>query len=292
MRDALADGSAIVGPVAVAAGRGQLAMVLAERGAVADAQALLAEHGLEGEVPEQMVLNTLLHARAVVRLAQARWAEAAADAQELGRRHARWDLRRPSPNWRALAAEALRAAGDHEAARELADASLELARAWGTPKAVAIALRAHALVADPATARAELDEALALLHDTPWRLETARVEVELGALLRRTGARRRAREHLGAAMDRAHRCGARGLAERAAEELRATGARPRRHAQTGRDALTAGERRVAALAVAGRSNREIAQELFITIATVETHLRRVYRKLGVSGRAGLPEALT
>ena len=92
-------------------------------------------------------------------------------------------------------------------------------------------------------------------------------------------------------MDRAHRCGARGLAERAAEELRATGARPRRHAQTGRDALTASERRVAALAAAGRSNREIAQELFVTVATVETHLRRVYRKLGVDGRPGLPAAL-
>jgi DNA-binding CsgD family transcriptional regulator len=92
-------------------------------------------------------------------------------------------------------------------------------------------------------------------------------------------------------MDGAHRCGAVALADRAADELRATGARPRRRSLTGRDALTAAERRVAALAAAGHSNRQIAQELFITIATVETHLRRVYRKLGVDGRAGLAGAL-
>ena len=59
-----------------------------------------------------------------------------------------------------------------------------------------------------------------------------------------------------------------------------------------RDALTPSERRVAALAVAGRSNREIAQALFITVATVETHLRRVDRKLAVDGRAGLADAMS
>jgi DNA-binding CsgD family transcriptional regulator len=291
MRDALADGAALVGPAAAASGIGQLALVLAERGALADAQTLLEQHALEGDVPEQMVLNTLLHARAVVRLAQRRFAEAAADARELGRRHARWDIRRPSPNWRAIAAEALRAGGDPGAATELAEDSLTLARAWGTPKAIAIALRAHALVSPPEAARVELEEAVAMLRETPWQLETARVQIELGAHLRRAGTRRKAREQLAEGMDRAHRCGARGLADRAADELRATGARPRRHAQTGRDSLTASERRVAALAVSGHSNRAIAQELFITIATVETHLRRVYRKLGVDGRAGLATAL-
>jgi DNA-binding CsgD family transcriptional regulator len=92
-------------------------------------------------------------------------------------------------------------------------------------------------------------------------------------------------------MDGAHRCGASALAARAADELRALGARPRRHAVTGRDALTASELRVAALAAAGRTNREVAQELFVTVATVETHLRRTYRKLGVAGREALPAAL-
>ena len=139
--------------------------------------------------------------------------------------------------------------------------------------------------------RVDLEEALGVLDGTPWRLDRARAGVDLGAALRRAGRRRQAREHLVAAMDQAARCGAAALAERAAEELRATGARPRRHAVTGRDALTAGERRVAVLAAEGRSNREIAQELFITVATVETHLRRTYRKLGVEGRNSLPAAL-
>jgi tetratricopeptide (TPR) repeat protein len=102
---------------ALSAGFGQLVLVLTERGALSDAQALLVEHGLEGELPEQMVLNPLLHARAALRLAQRRWKEAAADARELGRRHERWGIRRPSPNWRALAAEALRAQGEVTAAR-------------------------------------------------------------------------------------------------------------------------------------------------------------------------------
>ncbi len=128
---------------------------------------------------------------------------------------------------------------------------------------------------------------MAILDATPWRLQLARTGIELGAALRRAGRRRQARGVLLPAMDAAASCGALALAARAADELRATGARPRRHAVTGRDALTAGERRVAVLAAEGHSNRGIAQELFVTVATVETHLRRAYRKLGIQGRGGL-----
>ncbi|HZB75415.1 MAG TPA: AAA family ATPase [Solirubrobacteraceae bacterium] len=279
--------AALSSSTAEPAGVGQLVLVLAERGALEEAEALLAEHGLDGALPEHMILNPVLHARAFLRIAQRRWAEGAADARELGRRHEGWGMRRPSPNWRALAAEALRSQGDVDAARDLAEASLELARSWGTPKAIAIALRARALTAGDEQLRRDVDDAMAVLDGTPWRLDHARTGVELGAALRRAGRRREARDTLLAAMDEAARCGAAALAVRAADELRATGARPRRHAVTGRDALTASERRVAALAVEGRSNREIAQELFITVATVETHLRRTYRKLGIDGRAGL-----
>lgn len=88
-------------------------------------------------------------------------------------------------------------------------------------------------------------------------------------------------------LDEAHACGAEPLAERAAEELRASGARPRRRAISGPDALTPSERRGAALAAGGRTNREIAEELFGTMATVETHLTRAYRKLAVTARDGL-----
>lgn len=72
----------------------------------------------------------------------------------------------------------------------------------------------------------------------------------------------------------------------------AAGARPRRTALSGPDALTSAERRVANLAAAGLSNRQIAQHLFITQATVETHLRHAFGKLGVTSRAGLPAQLS
>jgi DNA-binding CsgD family transcriptional regulator len=71
----------------------------------------------------------------------------------------------------------------------------------------------------------------------------------------------------------------------------AAGARPRRDAITGRDALTAGELRVARLAAAGHSNREIAQALFITTKTASAHLSRVYRKLDITRREQLAGAL-
>ena len=115
--------------------------------------------------------------------------------------------------------------------------------------------------------------------------------MDRGAALRRAGLRRDARAVLTAAMDEAHACGAGVLAERAAAELRASGARPRRHALTGADALTPSERRVADLAAVGRTNRDIARHLFVTAATVETHLTRVYRKLDIAGREGLAAAL-
>jgi DNA-binding CsgD family transcriptional regulator len=82
------------------------------------------------------------------------------------------------------------------------------------------------------------------------------------------------------------------LTERAQAELRAVGARPRRFALSGTDALTASEQRVVRLAASGLSNREIAQQLFVTVNTVESHLRHGYLKLGVHSRAELPTVLS
>ena len=81
------------------------------------------------------------------------------------------------------------------------------------------------------------------------------------------------------------------LAEQTRRELLATGARPRRTALTGPDALTSAERRVAGLAADGLSNRQIAEHLFITLPTVETHLRHAFQKLGITSRAGLSAQL-
>ena len=135
-----------------------------------------------------------------------------------------------------------------------------------------------------------LGEAVELLAGSEARLEHARALVDLG---QRSAARTRAeaRERLREGVDLARTVGAFALAERANEEIAATGARPRKVLQTGLDALTASERRVAQLAADGMSNKEIAQTLFVTIKTVEMHLSHAYRKLEISSRAQLGKAL-
>jgi DNA-binding CsgD family transcriptional regulator len=126
----------------------------------------------------------------------------------------------------------------------------------------------------------------------PPRLETIRALVELGAALRRGNQRSSAREPLERAADAAGHGGATLLYERARVELAATGARPRRDALlSGPASLTPSERRIAALAASGQSNREIAVALFVTPKTVEYHLRNAYRKLDITSRRELARAL-
>jgi DNA-binding CsgD family transcriptional regulator len=172
--------------------------------------------------------------------------------------------------------------------RGLAEAELADARRNGLPRGLGVALRRTALITGDS---ALLEEAVAVLEHSPARLDHARALVELGAARRRANQRLAAREPLRAGLDLAQRCGATRLADRAAEELRATGARPRRAALSGRDALTTSERRVAEMAASGLSNPEIAQALFVTIKTVEGHLSGAYRKLEVRSRGELPRAL-
>ena len=130
-----------------------------------------------------------------------------------------------------------------------------------------------------------------MLERSPCRLELAESHFALGAAMRRASRRSEAREHLRLALDLAHNRGAVPLAKRAREELTLSGARPRRAVFSGPESLTAGERRVAELAAAGMSNPEIAQTLFVTRKTVETHLGHVYAKLSIAGREGLAELL-
>jgi DNA-binding CsgD family transcriptional regulator len=120
----------------------------------------------------------------------------------------------------------------------------------------------------------------------------SRTLVDIGSTLRRQRHPAAAREPLRRALDLARACGLRPLAERAEHELRAAGARPRRDRITGRDALTATERRVAQLAIEGMTNRQIAETLFVTRKTVESHLDHVFRKLGIHARRELERALT
>jgi DNA-binding CsgD family transcriptional regulator len=193
--------------------------------------------------------------------------------------------------WRSWAAEGLRLLDRNDEARALAEEELALARRWGDPHAIGASLRVLGLVEGGTTGIGLLREAVDVLAGSEARLEHARALVDLGAALRRANQRTEARERLREAVDLARRVGAFGLVERANDEIAATGARPRKVLQTGLDALTASERRVAQLAADGMSNKEIAQTLFVTIKTVEVHLSHAYRKLEISSRAQLDKAL-
>ena len=181
--------------------------------------------------------------------------------------------------------------GEAELARERSHGELADTRTFAAPRALGVSLRVAGLVEGGTRGIALLNESVDALRDSPAVLERAHSLTELGAALRRSGRRTAAREPLAEALDLAARCGARPLAARAREELKATGARPRREWRTGVEALTPSELRVARLAADGQTNREIAQALYVTIKTIEGHLARAYGKLEIAGRAELPHAL-
>ena len=192
--------------------------------------------------------------------------------------------------WRAEAAVAAALAGDPGRGRQLAAEELEAARAFGVPRLEAGALRAASLTEGGDRGIELLHEARELLDAAPRRLERVRVLVELGAALRRRGQRSQAGPYLREALRQAEEGGALALRDRAAAELAAArigGGVPR----TLPDQLTPSELRVAQLAAAGHSNREIARMLFVTVKAVEYHLSNCYRKLNLERRGQLAAAL-
>ncbi len=274
-----------------------LILIQVERGRVNDAQELL-DARTPPELPDLWDSGVLLCARARLRLAQGRAGEALEDALEAGERlssalrDSGLDLSPTLLPWRSTAAVAM--ASDGGASREaaqLADEEVVLARGLGARRTLGVALRALALAHAGERRISGLEESVAVLAGSPARLEHARSLYALGAALRRSRRRVEAREHLREALDRAHRCGAEALAGEAADELRLAGARPRRERMSGPNALTTAELRIARLAAEGRTNREIAQRLFITTRTVETHLTHSYQKLDITSRKQLGNAL-
>ncbi len=268
-----------------------LIKVLVDQGKLDDAEQALAP--LDPEAGSGFASAWgLRFARGRLRVAQGRVAEGLEDFLGLGVDLTRAIVTCPSYlPWRSEAALAQLALGDHESAERLAEEELELARAFGAPRALGVAKRAAGVVAGGDRGALLLREAIDVFERGDARLERARALADLGALLRRRNRRTEARELLREALDAAHRSGAERLVERAETELRATGARPRRVVLTGLDSLTASERRIVELASQGLTNREIAQMLFITARTVEGHLTSVFRKLRVQSRDELPAAL-
>jgi DNA-binding CsgD family transcriptional regulator len=192
---------------------------------------------------------------------------------------------------RSGAAQALLALGDVHRARDLAEAELTDVRRFGGRRALGVALRVTGLARGGKEGLAALEESVAVLSESPAALERARSLVEWGAALRRVGQRRDARRALSQGLDAAARCGARPLIACAREELRVAGSRPRRDWISGVEALTPSELRIVRLAREGRSNRQIAQDLYLSIKTVEGHLARAYGKLEITNRGELAQVV-
>jgi DNA-binding CsgD family transcriptional regulator len=264
-----------------------LVEALVEAGDLEGAEQQLATNGLLGDIPDHYWIRAARFARARLRLAQARGDEALADLRHLLGLTRSYTAVYPLASMIALETVDEDPAG----AERLLEHELAAARRWGTARAIGFALRAQGLARGGEDGIGLLREAAETLSNSPARLERARVLADLGAALRRSGQRAKAREVLRNALDLAHRCGAAPIADRAREELAATGAKPRREVLTGVESLTPSELRVARLAASGMQNKEIAQELFVTVKTVETHLGHVYSKLEISSRGELGDAL-
>jgi DNA-binding CsgD family transcriptional regulator/tetratricopeptide (TPR) repeat protein len=195
------------------------------------------------------------------------------------------------PGWRAEAAVTAVRLEQPARAREVMGDALERARAFGDPGALGVLLRAQGVIEGDRRGIELLEESVATLEMAGCRMQLARSLVELGSALRRAGHRNDAIATLKDALDTATTCAAALDAARARVELNAAGAKPRRERTTGPAALTAREMHVATMAAEGSSNPQIAQDLFVTLRTVETHLTSIYRKLDVSGRRELGAAL-
>ncbi|WP_031469667.1 helix-turn-helix transcriptional regulator [Sciscionella sediminilitoris] len=180
--------------------------------------------------------------------------------------------------------EAAMRCGEHTAAESALESLLERTESAGTSFALGVAAGTRALVSD-----AEQDYRTALEHlaPSPFTLYLARAHLRYGEWLRRAGRRREAREHLHTAHGQLSEIGLEAFAKRAAEEVRATGEVARSRSEHTFDRLTMQEMHVARRVAAGATSKEVAENLFLSPRTVETHLRNIFRKLGVTSRRQL-----
>jgi DNA-binding CsgD family transcriptional regulator/tetratricopeptide (TPR) repeat protein len=192
--------------------------------------------------------------------------------------------------------EAALRAGEREHAINGVGAFSAWARAGGSDATLALDARLHALISSDGDEASRHFAAALALHDhvpAPWL--RARTELLYGEHLRRHGARAGSRAHLRAARDTFVALGAGPWAHRAQAELRATGetvARSAAGTDSSADELTPQELQVARLVASGATNRDVASQLFVSPKTVEYHLAKVFRKLGVASRTQLAARMT
>jgi DNA-binding CsgD family transcriptional regulator len=187
--------------------------------------------------------------------------------------------------------EAAVRAGEREVAATAYETLSRRALAAGTPWGLGLRARCAALLAEGTDAEDFYRESIRQLERCRMAVDLARAHLLYGQWLRRARRRRDARAELNTAHDMFTRMGAERFAELAAAELRATGEHARARTPDTAAGLTPQESRIADLTAAGASNSEIAAELFISPSTVDYHLRKVFRKLGVTSRTQLASRL-
>ena len=266
-------------------------IVHVERGTLDSGLELARSGKALGVTEDRAYAVDFLTARARLRIARGDLREGVADLLWCGERLEAFGIRWPS-DWKAYAAPALAALDQKELAATLVREQVAMARHVGAPRSLGLALQAAALATGEDERLGLLQEAESVHEPSQARLELAHGLAELGSELSRLGRRREGRDAQRSAIAVADQCGAVALVERARAELQAGPGRRARLELTGRSALTGAELRVCRQAAEGQTNREIAQELFVTEKTVERHLSSAYQKLGIRSRFQLAAAIS
>ena len=188
--------------------------------------------------------------------------------------------------------EAATRTGNLDLARDALGRLAEWTRVGGTGWGLGIEARCRALVTHGQAAEPLYQEAIEQYSRTQLRPSLARAHLVYGEWLRREGRRLDAREQLRTAHHLFEVTGMEAYAERARRELLATGEKTRKRSLDAREELTPQEEQIVRLAADGHTNAEIAAELFLSVRTVEWHLRKVFAKLGISSRRELRAAPT
>ncbi|MEV5807202.1 AAA family ATPase [Streptomyces parvulus] len=266
-------------------------LALTELGSFDEARSLMQEPD-SSRAGDMWEPARFLYAGGVLRAAQGDFTGALHDFLDCGRRLTAHSIVSPSfLPWRSAAALCRLARGDRSAALALAREELKLARAWNTPRSVGRALHAVAVATGGNEGLALGAEAVRLLRKSPDARDLIAALLSHGRQLASAGRRTDARTHYHEAARRAEQLGSVRLRVDAERDLRTVGVRRPSALLTGSESLTGSERRVSELAAEGRTNTEISNLLQITRRTVESHLTRSYRKLGIQGRDTLRTAL-
>lgn len=243
-------------------------------------------------IPERMLHSRpglhYLHARGRYGMAVGDWEGALADFRDCGELMVRWGMDVPGLiAWRNDAGEAWLRMGERDRARAVLEEEASRSEHGGSPRTRGATLRLLAATHEPHRRTALLRQAVDALQESGDRYELARALADLTDMYNAVGETRRARVIGSQARIIADTC----RAEPLSRLLPADRDRPDAESKARSALLTDAEQRVADLVALGHTNNEIAKLLYITVSTVEQHLTRMYRKVGVNDRAQLASAL-